>query len=55
MCKNVSCLEYIYLQGGKESNLQKKLKSFVRIETALSIYTYKGQGKRPVKKVKKVL
>ena len=33
MCKNVSCLEYIYLQGMK-NDLQK---SFVRIEKVLSI------------------
>ena len=36
MCKNVSCLEYIYLQGMK-NDPQKKLKNFVRIEKFVSI------------------
>ena len=37
MCKNVSCLEYMYLQGTKKVTYKKKLKSFVRIEKIVSI------------------
>ena len=38
-----------------KNDLQKKLKGFVRKKKVRSIYICKGQGKRPAKKVKKVL
>ena len=42
MCKNVRCLEYIYLQGARKATYKKKLKKFCKNASCLEYIYLQG-------------